>query len=134
MGRLAPRIEQVFDTRMVVMRFIAAHHGGIGDHTFAVWDVIRQEWRTRERVSSEAAEALAAELNLRFSAAGARPESHRRTLDPPHAVEINLGLESWRPGQLRYWVRESAGWLGYAHVEERGESAWYPAERLRLPT
>lgn len=114
------------------MRFLAAHHGGIGDRTCAVWDVARQEWHSTERVSSDAAETLAAELNLHYSADGARPDSHRRIVDPPQTVEVNLGLE-WRPGQLSYWVRAPAGWLGYAHVDLRGESAWYPADRLRLP-
>jgi hypothetical protein len=114
--------------RRLPQRFLASHAGGLGDTVYGVWDVARQAWHTPDKMTDDAAERLAADLNARHSRTGPRRDADWYHLDPP--VPIDVKFLTWRPAELDYWVREPDGW--YGHVLQPGsEPRWYPAELLR---
>ncbi|MEJ1105688.1 MULTISPECIES: hypothetical protein [unclassified Kribbella] len=98
---------------------------GDGDEDWLVWDNAANGNRG-SGLSEQAANRLAADLELQYDVYGPRSPDQVRRVDPPKPVE-----KAWQPaGFLDAWIFEQGTWIG--RVRGPGDTfTWIPQVELR---
>ncbi|MBM7788008.1 hypothetical protein JOD67_004688 [Tenggerimyces flavus] len=100
------------------------------DRGFGVWDAAVNGWHGKRDVPRDEAVQLAGKMNASVAARQTATGAGSRKVAPPRQVLVQV-RDTWWPGQLDWWVRESDGWHGRVRLEANGATSWYPSDALR---
>src|ERR671914_1759854 len=100
------------------------------DRGFGVWDAAVNGWHGKQDLPRDEAVQLAGTMNATVAARQTATGAGSRKVAPARPVLVRV-RDTWWPGRLDWWVRESDGWHGRVKLDANGATSWYPSDALR---
>ncbi len=100
------------------------------DRGFGVWDAAVNGWHGKQDIAKDEAVQLAGKMNASVVARQTATGAGSRKVSPARQVLVQV-RDTWWPGRLDWWVRESDGWHGRVRLDANGATSWYPSDALR---
>lgn len=97
---------------------------------FGVWDAAVNGWHGKQDLVETEAARLASKMNASTAARETATGAGSKKVAPPRQVLVQV-RDTWWPGKLDWWVRETDGWHGRVKLDANGATSWYPSDALR---